>query len=244
MMKNNIELITEKERSDKIFDTLFSLAAEEVMREELDAMPSLEELNKLSLPSPALEKKIRSIIRKEARTTERRKVLKTFYRVAAAIGIVTFLGTAVLMSVEASRNYIINMLIEMREDHVLFEFDQDGTEPEYVFNDMDIIIGYVPDGFVLTNSQDMGLFVFTIFTNADDNQLIIRRNNASIVTIAVDNEVREFTTITFNGQQKHVFDALDSGYESLVIWQSGDDVFRISAPLPIEELLRIAENIQ
>ena len=148
------------ERNEKVFDALLKIAAEELMREKMDALPSLEELNQMYPRSASLDKKIYAIINKEKRRVWRNKALRGFAKAAAVFSIVFVATTAILMSVGASRHFILNMLVDIRNDYVFFDFSQ-GHAPDGG-SDMDII-GAVPDGFRMTSSQtldSMSLYVF------------------------------------------------------------------------------------
>jgi len=70
-MGNSYKLI----RDDIIIEAMMKAAEIEVMQEELDALPSLEELNEIYKPSKALEENIRLIIAKDKRGKDRKQFI-------------------------------------------------------------------------------------------------------------------------------------------------------------------------
>ncbi|MCL1998724.1 MAG: hypothetical protein FWG65_08150 [Turicibacter sp.] len=105
-----------EKRSEKIFDALVKVALEEVIEEELSALPTDEEL-KAYTPSPALELRINQIIARRSMQRRRKRAIGIAARVslyAAAFALVFFTA---LMSVEESRIRFLNT-ITGSNDHV------------------------------------------------------------------------------------------------------------------------------
>jgi len=234
-MDENINM----ERNEKIFDALLRVAAEEVMKEEIATMPSIEELNKLHPSSDALNKRIQIIINREKRAVARKLVLRGLGKVVAAIGILFTLCTVILMSVEASRNFIFNTIINIQDDHVTFEFGERGQEVEIA----GIMFRYIPYGFELLNSHTIGRLTLNTFTNAADEQIIIQQSFATSVATSVDNEAREFSRIIFEGQEMFIFESIDTKDQNVVMRQIESDVFTITSNLSINTLAQILLNI-
>jgi hypothetical protein len=225
--------------NEKLFDILLKVAAEEVIKEEMDALASCEELNAMYKPSAILEKKVHSIISKASRPYRLRKAMRNFTKIAACFGLLFALSTVVLMSIEASRNHIINIFIGIQDDHVVFEFGQNGADP----NISGIIMGYIPESFELINSQAFEDFSFLIYANHQGEQIIITREIASILSVAIDNEIRSFSSTRLNGQQAYLFEAIDDNETNILMWQLGNDVFAIESHININTLFEIARNI-
>jgi len=138
-MKN----VTDISMDDKIYKAIFKAAAEEALREEMAALPSDEELNEMYPRTKTLDKKVNAVLKQEFKTARRKQRLRLAARVAAVVILFVLVGGSVLMSVEASRNFILNTLIDRRGDYIAFDFGIDGT-PNEAGNG--IILGYLPEG--------------------------------------------------------------------------------------------------
>jgi len=236
-MRNSDDDMTSKD--DKIFEALFKVAADEAVKEEMEALPSLEELNKMHPPSNTLNNKIHSIINKEEQSLKRKKFLRSMKKIAAVIGFIFVISSAVLMSVEAYRNFIINIFINVQDDHIAFEFGQDESGAN--FNEH--INFNMLEEFELIVSQSMEALEINIYENSAGEQIIIQRHIASYVAAAIDNEARNFSIIYLEGQRIHFFEATDAGDPSVAMWQDRNDVISIHSNIATEELLLLAKNI-
>jgi len=225
-------------KDDKIFEALLKIAADEAVRDEMESLPALEELNKMHPPSNALREKTRITIKNEEKTYKRKKLLRNFKKIAAMIGFVFAICTAVIFSVEAYRNFIINIFINVQDDHVAFDFGQD--EPST--STYESVHHYMLDGFELINRQSMDTFEISIYRNADGQQIIVTRHIATYIAIAIDNEARYFTIVYLEGQRVHFFEADDIDDPSVVMWQDRNDVISIHANIDIDDLLVLIKN--
>ena len=59
----------------------------------------------------------------------------------------------------------------------------------------------------------------------------------------IDNETRDLSTITLNGQTAYLFTAHDSKYLHTIMWHHGEDVFVINASLNVDDLILIVETL-
>jgi len=226
-------------RNDIIIEAMIKAAEIEVMQEELDALPSLEELNEIYKPSEVLEENIRLIIAKDKKAKSRKRLIKRFAKVAAIIGVIFTTLTTILMTVEASRVFILNTFISLQDDHIAFEFSQ--SDPSDIV--CEIVLGFVPEGFGFTSSQIFDKFSLDIYENADGKRLIIQRHFATTLSASVDNEIREFVATEVAGEEAFLFEAIDSGYPNVLMWAYGDEVISIISDINIDIMFTIAENI-
>ena len=228
------------ERSNKLFDAILKVAAEEAMKEEMDLMPNLDDLNKSYRPSASLNKKVYSIIKNERRAAKRKLTLRGFVKVAAVIGIFFTISTTILLGVEASRNFILNTFINIQNDHVAFEFNQSKESAD----NSSFIFNYFPQGFNLLNSHNAGETNLSIYTNDFGEEIIIQQSPADTVSTAIDNENRVFSPIILNGHEIFVFEALDAQDQNVVMRQIGNHVFIVQSHIETDELLKIITNIE
>jgi len=234
-MKSNEDI----DVNEKLFEAMIKIAAEKVRKEEMDAFPSLEELNKMYPSSEALENRIQAIIGGEVETYKKKRTVQRLTKIAAGFGVLFVASATVLMSVEATRNFIINTFISPRDDHVVFDFVQDDAN----IDGIGFTIGYIPEGFGLVSSQTFHSFNTVIYENAYGDQIFVQQHIASLLAISLDNELREFTSVFLNSREVHLFEALDGDVPNAVMWQHGNDVFNIVSNIAIDELLLIAESV-
>ncbi|MCL1844040.1 MAG: hypothetical protein FWF79_09520 [Defluviitaleaceae bacterium] len=108
-----MESNTNIKRNEKIFNSLFDIAADEAFKEEMDALPSCEELNNMYPRTKSLDKKVYAVINKELNALKRKRALRTLAKVAAVLCIIVVASAGALISIEASRNFILNFIIDI-----------------------------------------------------------------------------------------------------------------------------------
>ena len=227
------------DRNEKLFDTMVKAAFEEAVRQEMDSLPGFEKLNEMYPSSKAFDKRIMTIISKEEKLYKRRQAprqaFKVFTRIAASVAMLFTVSTLVLMSMETSRIFIFNTIMDVQYErpHAAMEFVPFGGEFEF-----DVIEGpwvYADEEYsIARRSGDMDMDVLDM--DVDDIH----------AGAYIDNDHRDFYVIYINGQEVFLSEALESGGQHIVRWSRGDINFRISANsdnMDIEGLLALAENM-
>jgi len=194
-----------KDVKEQLFDELLKIAAKDAMQREMDAEPSLEELNALYPRSKSLDKKVYAAIKRYERAEKIKKSMYVFSRAAAVLCIVIVLGGSLLYSVEASRNFIRNLLIDVREDHVVLDF---GHRCAAVTTEKGLTFGYFPQGFELVNAHVLEAFNIFLFTNGMGDEIIVEHHFSNSLLMTIDNELREFSIGTLNGNKAFFFESL------------------------------------
>jgi len=223
-------------RNERLFDSMLEVAAEEAMLQRMDSLPTCEELDKMYPLSAELDSRIKKIITKEARYHKRKNLLDIFMKVAACIGITFIAGSIMLMSVEASRNFIFNTIINIRHDHVALEFtNNESSELNTNIN----MLG----GFEYVGSQTLDHIIISSYTNLDNEQIIVSQHYGINLGTAIDIEYREFTTIYLNGQQIFLFEAMSSQEHTIAIWQKNGIVFQVHTYVDVQEVLLFVNSL-
>ena len=235
-MKNNASI----DKDDILFEAFLRVAAKEALREEMDELPSLEELNEQYPRSESLDKKVYSAIRKEIAAVKRRQLIRTTTKVAAGFALFFAITMAALMSVEASRNFILNLFVDIRNDHITFDFGQGNRD---AVDSGDVDFRHIPAGFELVNSQILDDMSIYIFVDSRGHQIVIQQHHIGAFLFAADNEYREYTIILLNDQEMHLFMAQDAQDPSIVMWTSEEYTFVIHANIEMDNILRIAESM-
>jgi len=232
MQKNNID--------DKLFDAVLKIAAEEALRKDMEEMPSCEELNAQYKPSFELNKKIGKIISQHNRKEKAFIWKKNAMKVAVSVIVVIFISGTVLLSVDATRNYIFNAIIKWQEDHFSLEHDDNVLSSTEIYRPK-----YLPEGFNEISSNVIGEVVIRIiYQNEAGTEIIFKQYPSQSFNMLADNEDKEYTTIKINGQETYFFEATKFDKNNIAIWESNGTIFNIASEVKISELILIAESIK
>lgn len=230
MSKNKAEI------HDEIFEALLIPAAKEALRREMEELPSEEELKKLCPISDDLNDKIKKMIDNHAKTQRRKRRMKKFSKIVAGFTVLSAITGTVFMSIEASRNLIRNSIVNMRNDHIIFEFTGGG-------HGSGLVINYVPYGFEIISTHVTDELYVVVYSNDIGELIMIRWHLADYLTLGIDNEAREFSTISVGEQKAYLFQPLYDGYETILMWYINNNAFDITSTLEMEQILKIAENL-
>jgi len=231
---------TEMTMNEKLFEAMLKIATDEALREEMEALPSNEELNKMYPRTESLDKKVFAVINKEFKTTRKKKILRIVMQSAAVFSIIIVVSGIILMSVEASRNYIINTLIDMRSDYVVFDF---GTDNLATTETSGFSLNYLPEGFELISNQSMEKLLSNIYTDEIGNMIFVQRFYGESLSVVSDTEYTNYAEIQLNMGTVHLLEAMEESGQNIIMWKHENDVINISTSLDLETLVKIAENL-
>ena len=226
------------EREDRIFDALLKAASDEILAEELEDLPTDEELDEIFPNFDSLDKKVHAIINKEFRALRFKKVMRIVSRSAAILCIGIVLSTSILMAYPASRNFILSYLMNFYDDHVRFEF---GIEPIQSGEPTAVTFPYAPEGFDLVSSSNHNTIITYKFENADGQIIIMQHFFGRSLTMGIDTEYAHFTQIQLGGRVVYKFEATEDYDLNAIMWLHDDDVKMITSSLGIEMLIHLAK---
>jgi hypothetical protein len=235
-----MDMTVNKDIKGEIFDSLLKVAAKDAMHRELNDMPTLEELNELYPPSEELNKRVYAAINKETRKKKTKQAFRWIGKVAAIFCAVLVVSVGALMSVEASRNFILNLFIDVRDDHIVFDFG--GQVYDLPNETVRMGFGYIPYGFSIVAYHRLEALDVTILTNEYGHEIIIAHHFSTTPLIAVDNELRDFSIISVNGIETFLFESIYEYARNQAMWAYTDGVISISTTLDLDELLKIVES--
>ena len=104
-----------------------------------------------------------------------------------------------------------------------------------------ITVGYIPEGFELTNEQKSAKALVNDYVDLKGGIFIVSKYSSS-TEVDFDIETGNIENININGKT-YMFYADDNNYNFLV-WNVNDYVYQIDGTLPKAELLKIAETIK
>ena len=231
------------ETNEKLFAAIMKVAAEEAWQEERDSLPSFEELNEMYPSSEAMDKRIYGTINKAARRGKIKKAMRTTARLAAVFCVFIVVASGVLLSVEASRTFILNRIISMGEDYVQIRF-QLGYAADLEIGEL--VINYIPADFSFYTQGELAEgYTYYIFESdarktITINHFIVPDDSRSVYMFNPMAEYSEFTIVSLNGQIAYLF---VSPTHTTISWNYGRHFISVSAWLDVDELIKIAEGI-
>ena len=224
------------DRQNEMFEAILKTAAEEAMLQEMASYPNKDKLKEMNLVSDDYNKRILNIIAEKENVRRRNVVKRVFLRVAAFIGIFTVVGGLGLMSVEASRNFILNSVINIRSDHVAFEF----SGVEYCLFDYENL--ELDNNFEYLGSQEIDSLVISVYSNARGKQIVIQKHKGVNLSAFIDTDYREFVPIELNGRDMFFFESTTADKHHVIMWYENATVHQIFANISVDELFEVTER--
>lgn len=233
MEKNNLD--------DKLFDAMLKVAAEEALKQEMDEMPSCEEMNTQYRPSPDLEKKIRKQISQHRLNEKVSLWKKSAVKVAVSAAVFIVISSTILLSVEATRNYIFNAAIKWHEDYFSIQHSNNKSNVADLKN---YRLTYVPLGFKETSTVAIGDILKITYENDDGMRIVFKQSPSETSHILADYEGKKYSTIKVNGQEAYLFNATEDDKTNTLLWEFNGSMLTISSEVGTDELILMAENIK
>lgn len=236
--------------TEKLFDAILKVAAEDATKQEACGLPTQEELKSLYNDSDAQDfyKNMLNKIDADMATppNAKPKQLKNkLYRFAASVAIVFMVSLIGLMSVEASRNFIISRVIEMYDNRVYIRY-QFGDLSDFEFGPLHF--GYLPEGFTLYSRRPfLHSWNYNFIDGDGELSLFVQyfaiEDMGGLYSTHDLHPNYEFYIIPFQGHVAYISESIyDTGLNS-ISWIYGRNSILIWSWVDIEELIKIAENI-
>lgn len=143
---------------------------------------------------------------------------------------------ALLMSAfvfPSSREGFVNSF----DDFSIFKLTKDNNN----FVNSEIKVGYIPEGFKLERSDVEGKILANRYKN-EKGQFFSVVKNSSSTNVGYNSESSESRELSINGV-KYVYCETESGF-NYIIWVKHDYVYRVEGHFYLNELLRIAEDVE
>ncbi|MDF2632126.1 MAG: hypothetical protein K0Q85_722 [Caproiciproducens sp.] len=231
----------------KLFDAILETAVRDDFEQELEKIPSEEDLSKEYSISAGLQGEIKKIIEDGHRKIWLQKVRRISKKAAVVIAVIIPITLAGLFSVEASRTAIFNAILDWQSDHATIHFEESSSSqaPQSMLTDGFYKPVYLPDGFVEGKITKIGASARITYQNKD--KTTIRFNQSPVSkegSISVDTEHTVYSEITINGYKASLFAGKTSKDDTILVWRNKTNSFTLISPISKDELLKIAENIK
>ena len=232
---------------EQVFEGIITAALNEYIAEELDAVPSDEEIAKMYPTSLKMKKHYQ----RKAKEKKYQLSLPLVYckRLAVAFFVVVTLSFGILMTNSDVRAAVSNTVVTWYEKFVQIDFsktedtyDTDDTEssiPEFT----DLEIGYIPLKYVLSSSTEDLYYREYIYTSDDGDYMLIGLYSSEATEIATDIELMEYEQIIINGNNAYI---LYDDIERMGSLIAGNNKYTIliTSISEKEEIIKVAENIK
>ena len=208
------------------------------MENELNAIPSSEELEGYHSFSSTFDKKMKKIIKK----TKIKYISIDKFRVRRSIVAASLLIViaAASMSVEALRLPVIRLTEKIYTEfsEILFDNEENIDVPEFI---EDVYVpAYMTEGYtLLEESNDMKLMHFMVYSNEKDQLIMVDQFTLS-VSMAVDTEGITTEEITIKDMNGIIYSK--NGLTTIII-NDNNYVHMVSGYEGREEIIRIAESL-
>jgi hypothetical protein len=226
---------------DILFEAMLRQAVIKSHMKELAELPSDEELRKMYTFSERHNKRMRKLF-----ASDRRRdvfiVVRNWSKVAA---VVVCIMTTVLFGILLTSSEVRAAVRETVTSWFgLFERFE-STQPYENFVERDWSPEYLPIGFILIDSIELGEIKFFEYVNAD-GVIIDFSSRLSDSATYISSTDAEHSIISLNGVDYHLFLATDDAeYKSnSVVWDMQGYRFTIAGVYDIDELLEIAVSVQ
>lgn len=227
------------ESKNKIFDVVLTEALKEYMDIELKRVDELVQAETCEF-SDKFERRVHKIGNSIGRVDRIKSlakiVFKTVVSAAATFGIIF----GMLLTQPDVYAAVQKTIRTVFGEYDRIEYIDDASDAN-VLNDS-IRLGYVPQGYYLSNGEYTPIDVVLTYTNGVD----IIRFEYGIAEGAIscfDNEHSEYEQFTSNSIEYHYYNSSDARFDNTIIWSENGYYFVVYAYLPKEILVKIAENV-
>lgn len=224
---------------EAVSEALLRKAVIEDHMNELDAIPSNDELAAMYTFSTRHEARMRALFKKEERRERWTGFAKVMKRVAILVVIAVTLVFGLLLTNPTVRAAVKETIIEWFEKFTRFSFNSDSPEEAVA----DWAFGYVPDGYALSDNYELGAAKYKVYKNESLGEITFYCSSADNTSIGVDNEHSVYQMIYEQGIEYHIYEASSDEYQSTVLWTRDGYAMRLRSYCVPDELLRMAQSV-
>ena len=105
----------------------------------------------------------------------------------------------------------------------------------------EITVGYIPEGFKLTNENVLERLIINDYYDSNGNFITITKSSSSAEVDSNTEDVETEIIVINNGEYRYCLSKNNTGN---VIWTENDYVYRINGTVSKDELLKIAETVK
>lgn len=232
----------DNELKEKIFDVVLAAALKESLEKDFQEVDELVAKAPPHEFSPQFEKKMKKLInsigRKDRIKKVKRIIVRTTVSIAASFGII-FGVLLTQPEVSAAVQNVIRTVFDRFD-----KYDYIGNELTVENFNNNIRLGYVTDGYYLSNGDYSPASVSLTYVNEYENEIMFDYGIAKGASSVYDNEHNSYSDFTINGIEYYYYESNDNDFFDTIVWYKDGYNFSILAHLSKEELVKIAENVK
>ena len=233
--------MTSEDRNKELFDSLLKAAISDALRDEMDALPSNKELNEKFPTSAKLEQRMKKLISEQKIKSKIRHFVKSNRKIAACFIVILVLSSATLLSVEATRNVILNTFVNQFGKYTQIQFQDSSADGQQ----MDIFRpAYLPEGYKKISEEIYGNSALLVYSNESDTEIVLKQRKAEEGTSLIDNENTNYTEVDISGNTAYLFKAVKDDNYNVLLWKSHDVVFELTSKVNSDELIRMGNSLE
>lgn len=227
----------------KITDEMLFEHAAEARDIWLSTLPKDENIPEIPT-SKKFEKKMQQLIKEQRRTPRTNNILRYMKQTVAAILAVAILSFGGLMTVEAYREKVIEIVVHVFHELTDYRFASERSEAgEIVLPD--ISFEFIPEGMQeVENRVSTSNGRYIIYEDAAGNFFELTQravgSDGEYGSI-LDTEDAAYGTLTINGNE--AFSNVKDG-DASVVWINNNVIYNLYGNLELVEVIGIAENIK
>jgi hypothetical protein len=184
--------------------------------------------------SEQFDKRMRALIRRKTALRAGARTMQVLYRVAAILLVVIVIFAVAVVSSEALRVKVINLLYGIQGGNAQISFT--GADPDNLPEGI-VIPDYLPKGYELAEASQDGLLITSRYENEAGDAIEIRQDTLNVQIGAMQGAATE-TEIA--GRTAYI---IDTPEDKAVIFSNDWNSFVISGDIDVSELLIMAESI-
>ncbi len=226
--------------NDALFDALLGASALAALDEELNALPSIEMLNESYPSTEQLAARVKSLIKRDKLKRRLYACIKATGKAAACLAILFTLLSVSLLSVEASRSYLLNAVLSWQKGATEIRFEDASQNPAG-----DVYLpAYLPSGFKQTSVHKGGISTLIVYEKDDGTKIHFNQRPADAGATFVDNEHTNYSEVSIGGIPGYLFESVTEGTANTLVWEIDRTAFILSSTIDSEELIKIGENLK
>lgn len=227
-MRNNFEY--------EIWESLLKAA---VIKNSLDELEnySPEEISKTTLPAHYDQKMQRLVQRLHYKNAIRNSL---FYveKIVVLLFILMGISFLFLLHFDEVRATCHDVITYIYEKYILFQHEADLGEEL-----TSVKLGYIPEGFSLSEETLSESGYDAVYSNSQGDMLFFESTPYKHISQA-DNEHYDIYEVKIGHYTGQFFNSTDERFPNILYWQNETEYYCLEAPLPEDEIKKIAENIK
>ena len=224
--------------SKKTLESIFHDAYYEETKQELACLPSDDELRR---EFPVTKEKRDKFIK---RVYGKKKPVYIYYlqRVAVFVLVFSAVSFGAMMLNPEIRAGMLEKGIKLFDEYIQFDFSEDKSDYKVDFDNIEI--GYIPEGYILTEHTIYNDAQCYRYTTTEDYLLSIDIiSTDSNINKYISDQFVDFTPITIDGLEGYTSYDQENNYGIVVYGNSNFQIY-IIGDMSIDELVKIAKRIK